>query len=73
MDITVVGPKDTISEITADDIIADVNLLNMNINTDQFNSNVVFSCPSYDNVWVTTVSKVSVQRTKVEPASTAAN
>lgn len=73
MDIMVVGPKDTISEITADDIIADVNLLNMNINTDQFNSNVVFSCPSYDNVWVTTVSKVSVQRTKVEPASTATN
>lgn len=73
MNITIVGPEEVLSEITANDIIADVNLLNMNINTDQFNSNVSFSCPSYDNVWVTTVSKVSVQRTKIEPATTTGN
>ncbi|HAE52890.1 MAG TPA: hypothetical protein DCG30_06525 [Ruminococcus sp.] len=66
MTISVVGPQEIINEITAEDIIADVNLLNADITVDQFNTNVNFSCPKYDNVWVTTSSKVSVRRTKTE-------
>lgn len=63
MEITVVGPEDVLEEITPKDIIADVDLLNANITTDSFNWNATFSCPKYNNVWVVTNSKVSVQRT----------
>ncbi|MBR1592985.1 MAG: hypothetical protein IJ666_08265 [Ruminococcus sp.] len=69
MTISVVGPEEIINEITAEDIIADVNLLNADITVDQFNTNVNFSCPKYDNVWVTTSSKVSVRRTKTETST----
>lgn len=70
LDITVVGPEESIAQITPDDIVAEVNLLNLNINTDQFYQNVTFSCPSFDDVWVATNSKVSVQRTKTEQTTT---
>ena len=63
MEISVVGPADIISEITPEDIIADVDLLNANITSDSFNWNAKFSC-KYNNVWVVTSSKISVQRTK---------
>ncbi|MDE5853819.1 MAG: hypothetical protein K2H19_02000, partial [Ruminococcus sp.] len=69
MDISVVGPEDIISQITPEDIIADVNLINTTITADQFNANVAFSCPTYNNVWVVTNSKVSIQRTKIEPVT----
>lgn len=73
MDITVVGPAESVSQITADDIIADVSLLNLNITSNQFNQNVTFSCPTFDDVWVTTNSansKVSIQRTKIDQPTT---
>lgn len=69
MEITVVGSEESIRNITSEDIIADVNLLNLSITSDQFNQNVAFSCPTYDDVWIVTNSKVSVQRTKI-PATT---
>ncbi|MBO5162839.1 MAG: hypothetical protein J6B75_00115 [Ruminococcus sp.] len=72
MNITVIGPSESISQITADDIIGEVNLLNTSITTDQFNQNVTFSCPAFDDVWVTTNTKVSVQRTKIEAPTAAA-
>lgn len=72
MNITVIGPAESISQITADDIIGEVNLLNTNITTDQFNQNVTFSCPAFDDVWVTTNTKVSIRRTKLEDPTTAA-
>lgn len=62
--VTVVGPADVIDQIGADDIVADVNLLNTVTNSDQFNCYATFSCPEYDNVWVVTNSKVSIKRTK---------
>lgn len=70
MNITVVGPADIIEEITPEDIIADVNLLNASITSDSFSWNASFSCPKYDSVWVVTNSKVSVQRTKIEATTT---
>ncbi|MBR6386390.1 MAG: hypothetical protein IKS03_09780 [Ruminococcus sp.] len=72
MTISVVGPEEIINEISAEDIIADVNLLNADITVDQFNTNVNFSCPKYDNVWITTSSKVAVRRTKAESETTTA-
>ncbi|MDE6775678.1 MAG: hypothetical protein K2J37_05230 [Ruminococcus sp.] len=72
MDITIVGPEESISQITSEDIIADVSLLNLNITSNQFNQNVTFSCPTFDDVWVTTNAKVSVQRTKIDQPTTSA-
>lgn len=65
MEITLVGPEEVINEITPEDILADVNLINANISTDQFSWNASFTC-KYDSVWVVTNSKVSVQRTKIQ-------
>ena len=64
--IAVVGPEEIIQQLTADDIIADVNLLNADITTNQFNYYVTFSCPKYNNVWVVTKSTVSIYRTENE-------
>ncbi len=64
--IDIAGPSDVLSEVTANDIIADVNLLNANISEDQFTYDVIFSCPKYPNIWAITVSKVSIQRTPKE-------
>ncbi|MBQ9139335.1 MAG: hypothetical protein IJX61_01850, partial [Ruminococcus sp.] len=46
VDVTVVGSAESIAEITAEDIIGEVNLLNTNITEDQFNQSIIFSCPS---------------------------
>ena len=72
IDVTVVGPADSLAEITAEDIIGEVNLLNTNITEEQFNQNVLFSCPFFDDVWVATNSKVTIQRTKAEKATSTA-
>jgi hypothetical protein len=68
-EITVMGPAEVLSEITPEDIAADVDLLNANITTDSFSWSAKFSC-KYDNVWVVTNSKVSVQRTKKQSDNT---
>lgn len=70
MNVTVVGSEESISQITSDDIVADINLLNTSVTTEHFNANVTFSCPNYNDVWVTTNAKASVQRTKIEPVTT---
>ncbi len=70
MTISVVGPENIISEITSEDIIADVNLLNADTSVDQFNASVTFSCPQYNDVWVVTSSKVSVLKKKIVQATT---
>jgi len=64
--ITVVGPEDIISDITAEDIVGDVNLLNADITTDQITLPVTFSCLKHDNVWVVTNARVTIERTKKE-------
>lgn len=66
LDITLVGPEDIISEITSADVVADVNLINSVIATDQFTDTVTISCPKYDNVWAITNSKISIQRKEKE-------
>ena len=64
--ITVVGPADIIDDITAEDIVGDVNLLNAEITTDQITLPVTFSCLKHDNVWVVTNARVTIERTKSE-------
>lgn len=71
VDVTVVGSAESIAEITAEDIIGEVNLLNTNITEDQFNQSIIFSCPSFDDVWIATNSKAAIQRTKAEKKSSA--
>ena len=73
LSVSVVGPADVLSEITADDIIADVNLLNAEIASSQFNYYANFSCSKYDNVWVITNTRISIERTKKESAATTAS
>ncbi len=67
--ITMVGEPESINELTASDIVADVNLLNADTSLSQFTYDVTVSCPAYDNVWAVTKSKVTVQKTE-KPTTT---
>lgn len=61
--ISVIGPEGVISELTASDFTADVNLLNADTSQDQFNYDVTISCLTHDNVWSVTKAKVSIKKT----------
>ena len=61
--ISVIGPEGVISELTASDFTADVNLLNADTSQDQFNYDVTISCLKHDNVWSVTKAKVSIKKT----------
>ena len=63
LEITLMGPEEVLEEITPEDIVVDIDLLNANITSDSFSWNAKFSC-KYDNVWVIMNPKVSVKRTK---------
>ena len=63
LEITLIGPEEVLAEITPEDIVVDIDLLNANISSNSFSWNAKFSC-KYDNVWVITPSKVAVMRTK---------
>ena len=68
--ISVVGPEDIVSELTANDFSADANLLNADTSQDQFNYDVTVSCINHDNVWAVTKAKVSIQKTLKESVTT---
>ena len=61
--ISVIGPEGVISELTASDFTADVNLLNADTSQDQFDYDVTISCLTHDNVWSVTKAKVSIKKT----------
>ncbi len=61
--ISVIGPEGVISELTASEFTADVNLLNADTSQDQFNYDVTISCLTHDNVWSVTKAKVSIKKT----------
>lgn len=73
LNVTVVGSQESISQITPEDILGEVNLLSLNITDDQFTQTVAFSCPAFDDVWITTNAKATIQRTRTHPASTSAS
>ena len=64
INVTVIGPADIINDITASDLVANVNLLNESSNSDSFVHDVSISCPQYNNVWVYGTSKVTVNKTE---------
>ena len=66
--VTVIGPKEIISELTAEDINADVNLLNAEILSDVFSYPASFTT-KYNNVWAITDTRVSIQRTAEAPST----
>lgn len=66
LSITIVGPEDLIGELTANDFLADANLLNADTSLNQFNYDVSVSCLTQDNVWSVTKAKVSIQKTLKE-------
>lgn len=65
LDITVIGPKDIIEEITPSDIVANINLLNADKipEGETFNWDVTISFPKYDNVWAVTPTKAVIGKT----------
>ena len=71
--ISVVGNADSVNELTASDFVADINLLNTDTSLSQFTHDVTISCPTHDDVWAITKSKVTVQKTEkaTEEATTA--
>lgn len=77
LSVGITGPEEVIDEITTNDIIADVNLLNLNTDDlkNQFRYDVTFSCTKYNNVWATTKDsancKAVIQRTPKETTTTA--
>lgn len=70
LDISIVGPKDVIDDITASDIVADANLLGADIpQGESFSYSVSISCPNYNNVWAVTNSKITIQKTEKAKAA----
>lgn len=71
--VTIIGPEDVIEDITANDIYAEANLLNAEIQGDEFTYDVTLTCPSSDKVWAVRKSMVYIQRVpKPTEASTEA-
>ena len=64
LSITVIGPEDIIDEVTAEDITADVNLIESNKQQENiFSAPVTFST-KYPDVWAVTKSNVTIQRSE---------
>lgn len=73
LNVTAVGSQESISQLTPEDILGEVNLLSLNTTEDQFTQTVTFSCPGFDDVWITTNAKATIQRTRNQPVSTSAS
>ena len=63
LNITVVGPEETLQMLTNKDFTVETNLLNADISGSQFSNDVTITCPDYNNVWSTTKSKILIQKT----------
>ncbi|MBR4626258.1 MAG: hypothetical protein IKO47_00885 [Ruminococcus sp.] len=66
--ITVIGPEEVLSELTASDFLVEADLLGSdtaasNDNIAQFSNDVTITCPDFNNVWSITKSKVMIQKT----------
>ena len=60
LDVSIIGPSDVIEEITSGDIVANINLMNIDKSTEgeTFNIDITVTLPKYNNVWAVTHSKV---------------
>jgi hypothetical protein len=70
--VDIVAPADIIDDITANDFIADINLLNADISGEQFTYPITITSTNYDNVWAVKNINVTVQRTEKEQPTTTA-
>lgn len=65
LEVKVVGPADIIDNITSNDIVADINLLNAKIpEGESFNWDATISFPKYNNVWAVTHNKVILSKSE---------
>lgn len=71
--INVIGPADVVSELTASDFVAEANLLNTSIMSDQFTYDVTISCLTSNRVWALNRSKIKIQRTEHVKPTTKSN
>ncbi|MCI1269109.1 MAG: CdaR family protein [Ruminococcus sp.] len=62
--VSIIAPKDIIDNITAQDLVADVNLLGYKVDNNSFEYPITISCPNYNTVWAVGTYKVNVQRTE---------
>lgn len=62
--VDIVAPADIIDELTANDFIADINLLNADISGEQFTYPITITSTKYDNVWAVKNINVTLQRTE---------
>jgi len=60
--VTIIGPSKMINDITADDIVAYVDLLSVDPLTDVFSYSVTYSFPKHSQVWAVGNSSVWIQR-----------
>lgn len=71
IDITVIGPEETLKQLTANDFTVEANLLGNDSSTmDQFPNDVEISCPDYDQVWSVSKVRVYIKKTTKTSSST---
>lgn len=61
--VTIIGEAEAIEDITAKDLVADINLLNEAGTSDSFKHDLTISCPNNNRVWALGTYKVTVNRT----------
>lgn len=69
LEFEIIGPEDDIAEITEKDIIASVDLLKYNIQSNSFTADATISFPNYKKVWAVGLQKVAIQATPVTSSS----
>ncbi len=70
LEFEIIGPEEDIAEITEKDIIASVDLLKYNIQSNSFTADATISFPNYSKVWAVGLQKVSIQATPVTADAT---
>lgn len=73
--VTVIGPKETLAELTTNDFTANVDLLlsdatsSSDFNSSQFSADVTVSCSEHTRVWAISKSKIQILKTSKEASS----
>ncbi len=62
--IKLIGPSEIISQIAAGDVIAEVDLLGVNVSESTYSVPVKIYCPEYDTVWSFDTYNVAIQVTE---------
>lgn len=65
----IIGPEEDIEEITEKDIIATVDLLKYNVQSNSFTADATISFNNYNKVWAVGLQKVSIEATPIKTES----